>query len=64
MRTRGIAVKNLDEKELHRDDRIEHALSPLIGHGMAGSPDGVGFKLTGPILLKLFDDLGNRCWHR
>jgi hypothetical protein len=64
MRTCSIAVKNLDEKELHRDDGIEYALSPLIGHVMAGSPDGIGFKLTGPILLKLFDDLRNRCWHQ
>jgi hypothetical protein len=64
MRTRGIAVKNLDEQELHRDDGIDQALSPLIGKVMAGSPNGVGFKLTGPILLKLFDGLGNCCWHR
>ncbi len=64
MRTGGIAVKHLDEKELHRDDGIEPALSPLIGEVMAGSADSFGFKLTGPILLKLLDDLGNRCRHR
>jgi hypothetical protein len=57
-------VKNLDEQALHRDDGIEHAWSPLIGKVIAGSADGVGFKLTGPILLKLFDDLGNRCRQR
>jgi hypothetical protein len=64
MGTRRIAVKNLDEQERPRDDRIKHALSPLIGEVMAGSADGFGLKLTGPILLKLFDDLGNRCRHR
>jgi hypothetical protein len=64
MGTCSIAVKHLDKKERHRDDGIKHALSPLIGEVMAGSADGVGFKLTGPILLKLFDDLGNRCRHR
>jgi hypothetical protein len=63
MGTRRIAVKNLDEKELHRDDGIKHALSPLIGDVMAGPADGVRFQLTGPILLKLFDDLANRCRH-
>ena len=59
MGTGGMTVKNLDDKELHRDDRIKHALSPLIGEVMAGSADGVGFKLTGPILLKLSDDLSD-----
>ena len=58
-----MAVKPLDENELSRDDGIKQALSPLIGNVMAGSADGVGFKLTGPILLQRFDDLGNRGWH-
>jgi hypothetical protein len=61
--TRRMAVKHLDENELSRDDGIKQALSPLIGNVMAGSADGVGFKLTGPILLQRFDDLGNRGWH-
>ena len=64
MRTCGMAVKKLDEQELHRDDGIAHALSPLLGTVIAGSADGVGFKLTGPSLLKLFDDMGNRGRHR
>jgi hypothetical protein len=60
MGTRGIAVKHLDDKALHRDDGIKHALLPLRGEVMAGSVEGFGCTLTGPILLKLFDDLGNR----
>jgi hypothetical protein len=64
MGTGGIAVKNLDEKARYRDDRLKHALSPLIGDVMADLADGCGGKLMGPILLKLFDDLGNRCRHR
>jgi hypothetical protein len=63
MGTCGITVKNLDEKELHCDDRITHALSPRIGEVMAGSAEGFGVKLTGPILLKLFDDLRDCRWH-
>jgi hypothetical protein len=31
MRTGGIAMKNLDEKELHRDERIERALRMALG---------------------------------
>jgi len=58
-----MTVKHLDEKALHRDDRIKHALSPLIGEVMAGSADSFGFKLMGPILLKLFDDLSDCRWH-
>jgi hypothetical protein len=63
MGTGGITVKHLDEKALHRDDRIKQALSPLRGEVMASSADGVGFKLTGPILLKLVDDLSDCRWH-
>jgi hypothetical protein len=58
-----MAVKNLDEKELSRDDGLTQALSPWRGEVMAGAADGVGCKLTGPLLLKRFADLANRGWH-
>ena len=57
-------MKNLDEKELHCDNRIEQTLSPLIADVVAGAADGVGLKLAGPILLKLFDHLADGCRHR
>jgi hypothetical protein len=60
MRTGGIAMKNLDEKELHRDDRIEQTLSPRMADIATGTADSIGLKLTRPILLKLFDHLTER----
>jgi hypothetical protein len=56
-----MAVKHLDEKALSRDGGIQPALSPVIGDVLAGVADGVGLKLTGPILLKLFDSRGDDC---
>jgi hypothetical protein len=58
-----MTVQDLDEKELHRDDRIKHAVSPLRGEVMAGSAEGFGFKLTGPSLLTLLDELSDCRWH-
>jgi hypothetical protein len=64
VRTRGIAVKNLDEKQLGCGHGIKRALPPPIGDTTTGSQDGVGLELTCPLLLKLFDDLGDRRRHR
>jgi len=64
MRTGGIAMKNLDEKELHRDHWIEQTLSPRMADIAAGTANGIGLKLTRPILLKLFDHLTDSRWHR
>ena len=58
VRARGIAVQNLDEKQLDCRHRIERALPPPIGGVTTGRSDSVGFKLACPVLLKLFDDLG------
>jgi hypothetical protein len=52
-----MAMKNLDEKELYRDHRIAQTLSPQLADIAAGAADGIGLKLMGPILLKLFDHL-------
>ncbi len=64
MRTGGIAMKHLDEKELYRDHWIEQTLSPQIATVAAGTADGIGRKLTSPILLKLFDHLTDGRWRR
>src|SRR6516165_2332799 len=58
VRARGIAMQNLDKKQLDRGHGIECALPPSIGDATTGGQDGLGLQLAGPVLLKLFDDLG------
>ena|SRR6266568_9197571 len=58
VRARSISVQNLDKKQLDRRHRIERALPPPIGDATTGGQDGIGLKLACPVLLKLFDDLG------
>jgi hypothetical protein len=58
-----MAMEKLDEKELHRDHGIEQTLAPLMADIAAGIADGLGLKLTGPILLKLFAHLTDSRWH-
>ena len=58
VRARRIAMQNLDKKQLDRRHGIERALPPPIGDVTTGRHDGLGLKLAGPVLLKLFDDLG------
>jgi hypothetical protein len=64
VRARGITVKNLDEKQRGCRHRIERALPPSIGDTTTSRQDGVGLELACPILLKLFDHLGDRRRHR
>ena len=63
VRARGITVKNLDEKQLDCGHRIERSLPPSIGQTTTSRHDGVGLELACPILLKLFDHLGDRRRH-
>src|SRR5215510_3682263 len=56
VRARGIAMQNLDKKQLDRGHGIECALPPSIGDATTGGQDGLGLQLAGPVLLKLFDD--------
>jgi hypothetical protein len=60
---RRIPVQNLDKKQLDRCHGIEQTLPPPIGGATTGRQDGLGRKLTCPVLLKLFDDLGKCRWH-
>src|SRR5215471_7286599 len=64
MRARRIAMQNLDKKQLNRCHGFERTLPPLIGDATAGRQDGLGLKLAGPVLLKLFHDLGECRCHR
>jgi len=64
VRARGIAMQDLDEKQLSCRHSIACALPPPIGGVTTGRSDSVGFKLGGPVLLKLFDHLGERRRHR
>jgi hypothetical protein len=64
MRTGSIAMKNLDEKELHRDHRIKQTRSPWMTDIAAGTPDSIRLKLPRPILLKLFDHLTDSRRHQ
>jgi hypothetical protein len=59
MRTGGIAMKNLDEKELNGDNRMEQTLSPLVADVVAGAADGFGLKPVGRIVVKLFDHVAD-----
>ncbi len=63
VRTSGIAVDDLDEKQRCRGHGIETSLSPLIADIMADGQDRVGLELGGPILLELFHHLGEGRWH-
>src|SRR5262245_56923342 len=63
VRARGIPVQNLHEKQLDCGHRIEHALPSSIGQTTTSRHDGVGLELACPILLKLFDHLGDRRRH-
>lgn len=63
MRTDGIAVDDLDEKQLRCGRGVETSLSPLIADFMADLQDRVGLKLGGLVLLELFDYLGEGRWH-
>ena len=58
VRARGIAVQNLDKKQLDRGHGIERTLSPPIGDATTGGQDGIRLQLACPVLLKLFDYLG------
>src|SRR5262249_45243458 len=64
VRARGIAMQNLDKKQLDRGHGIKRALPPSIGDVTTGRQDGIGLKLAGPVLLKLFDYLSecHRHW--
>ena len=55
VRTSGIAVDDLDEKQRCRGHGIETSLSPLIADIMADGQDRVGLELDGPILLDLLN---------
>jgi len=63
VRARGIAVQNLDKKQLDRGHGITRALPPPIGDTTTSRQDGIRFKLGCPILLKLFDYLSERRRH-
>src|SRR5712692_5503864 len=63
VRARSIPMQNLDKKQLDRRHGIERALPPPIGDATTGRQDGLRFKLACPVLLKLFDDLGECRWH-
>src|SRR5262245_5797418 len=58
VRARGIAVQNLDNKQLERRHGIERTLPPPIGDATTGGQDGIRLQLACPVLLKLFDYLG------
>ncbi len=64
MRAGGIAVNDLDEKELGGGHGVKTSLSPCIADIMADLQDGVGFKLGRPILPELFHSLREGRWHR
>ena len=55
MRTGGIPVQNLDQKQLDCRHGIEGALAPPVGDAATGRQDSLGRKLVCPMLLKLFD---------
>src|SRR5262247_2496924 len=58
VRACGIAMQNLDKKQLDRGHGIERTLPPPLGDATTGGHDGIRLQLACPVLLKLFDYLG------
>jgi hypothetical protein len=61
--TRGIAVEDLQEEQLHGHDGTQQPVSPCEPCLPAGVFDGLWFELTGSILLELPHDLCDTRYH-
>ena len=56
----GIAVQNLQQEELHRGDRREHAVAPGgIADLTAYRQDGFGLQQHGPLAGEALQDRGD-----
>ena len=58
-RAGGVAMENLQEKDVHRGYRIEHALAPGIVEVAADLGNGLSRQSLGNIGLELADDFGD-----
>jgi hypothetical protein len=64
MPTGCIAMEDLQEKQLHRDHRIEEAITPCgIAYGFTGGVDCLGLQLGRPIGFEALEDSHNTGYH-
>jgi hypothetical protein len=57
MPTGCMAMEDLQEKPLHRDHRIEEAITPCgIAYGFTGRVDRLGLQLGGPLCFEALED--------
>jgi len=60
MATGGIAMENLQEKQLHGDHRIEETVTPRrVAHGGTSGVDRFGLQLGSPICFEALEDSGD-----
>ena len=59
MAARGVAMENLQQKDLDGDDRIEESVAPLgIANRITSCLDGIGLELGGPVGCETLERLG------
>jgi hypothetical protein len=59
MAARGVAMENLQQKDLDGDDRIEESVAPLgIANRMTSRLDGIRVELGGPFGFETLERLG------
>src|SRR6266704_2684027 len=51
--TRGVAVENLQDEQMHRRHRVENAVTPYMAHGRADAVNQFGAQKLGDIALDL-----------
>jgi hypothetical protein len=64
MLTGGIAMEDLQQKQLHSGDRIQQAVSPRgVAHLLTSGVDRVGLQLGSPIRFETLEDGGDTGHH-
>jgi hypothetical protein len=59
MAARGVAIENLQQKDLDSHDRIEESVAPLgIANRITSRLDGIGLELGGPVSFETLERLG------
>jgi hypothetical protein len=56
MRHGGVAVEELEHKEMDRRERVQQALSPAIADLMTDLGDGLGLEMLSQVLAELTED--------
>src|SRR6266849_4684168 len=65
MATGRIAMEDLQQKQLHRDHRIEEAVTPCgVAYCCTGGADRLGLQLGSPICFEALEDSRDTGYHR